>query len=273
MYHTWKWGPGKWSIERWTEGEGAGGQPWKELVVYYWDPQTGKIRFLGVSPFAEGIQRGTIEFAGDSAIANSTLIQTSGRREMQTRWLFHKDSSYTETLLEKDSSGKFAELVTFQHQRISRNNQPPETAAAQEEITEPFKGLKFLLGNAWNGTTDDQRRRFQTTIKWLPIANCVHATITETTGGAAVEFARVCIYHEPHAATLHCLIICANSEIYEGSVHELSVDTIQLELRERNQNKSHSIKSQFEQKPGGRWLQTIRSNGSAETDWRLHHER
>lgn len=62
MYHTWKWGPGKYSIERWTEGEDAQGEPWRELIVYYWHPQEKQVRFLGISPYASGINQGTINF-------------------------------------------------------------------------------------------------------------------------------------------------------------------------------------------------------------------
>ncbi len=64
MLHSWRWGPGKRSIEHWTKGEDAGGKPWQQLVVYYWDPLAKKIRFLGISPYASGISRGDFEFDG-----------------------------------------------------------------------------------------------------------------------------------------------------------------------------------------------------------------
>ncbi len=110
MYHTWKWGPGRHSVERWTTGENAKGDPWAEMIVYYWHPQDKKIRFLGLSPFASGINTGEIAFDGSTAVADSILSQTTGKREMQTIWRFTASDKYTETLLEKSPTGSLSNL-------------------------------------------------------------------------------------------------------------------------------------------------------------------
>lgn len=274
MIHTWKWGPGRWSVERWTDGESARGEPWKELVVYYWDPQERNIRFLGVSPFASGINEGTIEFDGNSATANSTLTQTSGRRVMQTRWSFQSDSLYQETLLEKDSSGKFTELVAFQHHRVKRRDDPSAIDAARHEVPKPFASIKFLIGKPWNGTIGDQQRSFQTSVNWLPIANCIHATINETTSGKSVEFANAYLYHEHNAETLRCLIVCANSDICEGDLREISKGKIQLTFDGRSNTGSRQLESLIEQMSDGSLQQKIQSSSTSNPkDLLLKHHR
>lgn len=274
MIHTWKWGPGRWSVERWTDGESASGEPWKELVVYYWDPQERRIRLLGVSPFASGISQGTIEFDGDSATANSTLTQTYGRRVMQTRWSFQSDSLYQETLLEKDSSGKFTELVAFQHHRIKRREDPSAAEADRHEIPEPFASIKFLIGKPWNGTIRDQQRTFQTSVNWLPIANCIHVTIKETTSGKSVEFANAYLYHEHKAENLRCLAVFANADIYEGDLSEISKVKIQLKLDVHSHKGSWQLESLVEQTSDGSLQQKIPSSSTSNSkDLLLKHHR
>lgn len=274
MVHTWKWGPGRWSVERWTDGESAGGEPWKELVVYYWDSQQRRIRLLGVSPFAGGISQGTIEFDGDSATTNFTLTQTSGRRVMQARWSFQGDSLYQETLLEKDSSGKFTELVAFQHHRIKRRDDPPAVDAVRHEIPESFASIKFLIGKPWNGTIEDQQRSFQSSVNWLPIANCIHATIKETTNGSSIEFAHAYLYHEHKAKTLRCLIVCANSDTYEGNLSELSTGEVQLKLNGHHNGNSLQLESLIEQIADGSLQQNIQSSATSNaSDLLLKHQR
>ncbi len=118
MTHSWRWGPGGHSVERWTEGEAAQGTPWKELIVYYEDPNSQTTQLLGISPYDSGISKGSITFDGSQATSTIQLAQSRGNRSMQTVWQFINENEYTEKLLEKDTSGKYFELVEFRHQRL-----------------------------------------------------------------------------------------------------------------------------------------------------------
>jgi hypothetical protein len=98
MFHAWHWGPGKHSIRRVTDGSGAGGEPWREVQVFYWHPGRKQVRLLGVSPFARGVSEGTITFEGETAEGVFDLYQTRGRRKMGLRWTFDgPDKSSTAT--------------------------------------------------------------------------------------------------------------------------------------------------------------------------------
>jgi hypothetical protein len=54
MFHTWHWGPGKYSMPRMTDGSGAGGEPLRALQVFYWRPGRKQVCLLGLEPFLSG---------------------------------------------------------------------------------------------------------------------------------------------------------------------------------------------------------------------------
>lgn len=262
MHHTWKWGPGRQSIERWTDGESADGKPWHEFVVYYWHPQEQKLKVLGVSPFDSGINIGTIEFDSGSpysAVTNSTMNQMTSRRELQTRWSFKNQNHYVETLLEKLPAGNTVELVSFQHERTD----PPAVSLSQPEVSilipDQFSFLKRILGAQWHTQSDETGKKYKWSLHWRPIANFIEGSIADEseTDPQNVNM-RVFIYHVPGTKVLRCLGLSATSDVFEGDVTPLSNGSFQLLLKRHDASESLKIDSTFEFLPMGNMVQTLR---------------
>lgn len=251
MVHKWKWGPGRNSIERWTEGESAMGDPWRELVVYYWHPQEKKIRFLGISPYNSGVNLGTIEFDGKSAVTESTLVQSTGRRNMQTRWAIENSDHYVETLLEKDTSGKLFELVSFDHRRIKATSNQQEIPSLGKEIGMAFKGLEPLFEKSWTGRSDTLNRSHRWSLDWIPIAKFCYGTISDDAKDESQNSVNFCVYKLSDKPALRFLALCSNSDVVNGFVTFAPDGRIQLQLTRNTKNGIEQILSSIETRSDG----------------------
>ncbi len=230
MYHTWKWGPGRHSVERWTTGENAKGDPWAEMIVYYWHPQDKKIRFLGLSPFASGINTGEIAFDGSTAVADSILSQTTGKREMQTIWRFTASDKYTETLLEKSPTGKLIELVSLEHRLEKDSVAEPRTLSSNEPaIPVEFAPYKFLLGGSWTGR-DQTSKTIRCSAEWMAVSNFINGTISLETKSQAAEHIHVILYRETISKSFYCLALSSSSDVYQGQLTTGDKGNLQAEV-------------------------------------------
>lgn len=248
MEHTWKWGPGKKSIERWTEGLDAQGNPWRELAIYYWHPKDMKINFLGISSFQAGITRGTIEFKGESATIDSTLVQEKwGRRQMQTRWTFKSADHYVETLFEKDASGNLVQLVDLNHHRSQPERQkivtPPRPSSDQSQ----FKGLDFLYGQPWSSSSEDGKQlNLDWSLTWIPVANFLYGEVRENAKGNAQDHFHFFIYRDHDSKTLRFLALCHNSDVFTGEVNVASSGSVQFDLERSSSSTTEKLVSTIE---------------------------
>jgi hypothetical protein len=278
MHHTWKWGPGKQSIERWTDGESAQGTPWKELIVYYWQPNEKRVRFLGISPYASGINHGTIAFDGQSAIADSRLAQTQGIREMQTRWRFENADCYRETLLERDSTGKLNELVSFEHLRepVDANSQT-RVPASPAVIRDELSGLGFLLGDSWAGKLDGKSQAsLRTSLNWISHANFFLGRVTEEpASNDSKVFANFYVYFDTESKSVRCLIVTSEAQAFEGQIRQAPEGDVQVELKSTSFEEITLITTSFEKTAPNRFRQRMRTTqGSTEAQTlTMHHER
>ncbi len=271
MHHTWKWGPGKFSIERWTEGESARGEPWKELIVYYWHPIKKQIHLLGMSPYASGIQRGTIDFDGKTGTAIISLAQTSGLRKMKTQWKFDDEDRYRETLLETDSSGKEFELVSFVHHR-SKETHDPASQDPASSIPVEWEGFRSLLGKEWIGRFEGaQAPSIQTSFQWIPKANFLYGMVqNEPSRGGNIH---IYLYRDTETKSLRCLALQADSSVFDGEIRPINLGNVQADMRSFSQRTSASFQSSWEILSENHIQQTIRSNEVSPPGVTLHHER
>ncbi len=271
MHHTWKWGPGKFSIERWTEGESAQGEPWKELIVYYWHPIKKQIHLLGMSPYASGIQRGTIDFDGKTGTAIISLAQTTGLRKMKTRWKFDGADHYRETLLETDSSGKEFELVAFEHHR-SKETHDPASHPFASSISVDWEGFRSLLGKKWNGRFEGALApSMQTSFQWIPKANFLYGIVHNEPGrGGNIH---IYLYRDTETKSLRSLALQADSSVFDGEIRLMNDGEIQADMRSFSPSASASFQCSLEILSENRILQTIRSNDVSPSGVTLHHER
>lgn len=265
MEHTWKWGPSKQSIERWTQGQDAKGGPWSELAIYYWHPHDKKVHFFGISPFQAGISRGTIDFNGESATADSTLVQeTLGKRQMQTRWTFKDANHYVETLLEKDASGNLVELVAFDHYRSQPERAKIVTPHKQTIDPPQFDGLKFLLGKPWNCTTEDgEPMNLSWSLTWIPVANFCYGEVQENSQSNTQDHSHFFIFRERDFKGLRFLALCANSDVIIGDVNVTPGGGVRLDGKRITGSTNEKIASSIEAISNVHLRQTIEVVDSA----------
>lgn len=263
MQHTWKWGPGKNSIERWTDGESAQGDPWRELIVYYWQPDEKRVRFLGISPYASGINQGTIEFDGQKAIANSRLAQTRGTRDFQTHWQFKNADCYQETLLEKDSTGKLTELVSFEHIREPVHaNLNAKVAATPAAMRDELSGLRVLLGDAWEGQMDSRPHvSLRTSIDWIPHANFLLGRVSKKSDGdASAEFVSFFVYFDVESKSARCLCLTSAGNVYAGEIPEAKDGRVQVVLQSNSSDENKIVKTAIEATDPNHLLQQVQTS-------------
>jgi len=233
MFHTWHWGPGKHSIRRMTDGSGAGGEPWREMQVFYRHPARKQVRLLGVSPFSRGIWEGAIEFDGETAAADCDLFQVGHRRKIGVRWAFDGPDKYRETLLEAIGPEGYKPLVVLNQVR----SRPPVVSRPRnvegEKPSERFKALEPLLGHAWeakgNETTGDAFS-IRTTFEWVPIADAIYVRVLAS-GRDDAHLLDAYIYHHTGADVLRFLALSDRGSVYEGDLTALDVGVLQFDLK------------------------------------------
>lgn len=222
MFHTWHWGPGKHSVRRMTDGSGAGGEPWREVQVFYWHPAHKQVRGLGVSPFARGVSEGTITFEGETAEGVFDLHQTGGRRGMGLRWAFDGPDKYRETLLERSGPGGLKPLVEWEHVRSKPPATPRPRTVEGAKPSDRLDALGPLLGHTWEAD------RSRATIEWVPLADAVYARVVGKDGEHLLD---AYVYHHTGADVLRCLALSRRGGVYEGDLAVLDGGALQLDLK------------------------------------------
>ena len=254
MVHTWRWGPGGHSVERWTTGEGAQGNPWRELIVYYEDPKKQTIQLLGISPYDSGISKGSITFEGSRATATIQLAQSRGQRTMQTVWQFLNDNEYLEKLIERDATGKWSELVSFRHVRIS--DSPVHDLANPNELPEMalhWKPFQPLLQKSWMGSSKSSGiAPWQTSMHWIPHANFLFGQVLamEEHHPRSPEI-HFYLYRDTPNSTLHGLALADDGQFYQGTIEPSSEGSLQFVQSMPNSASSQPIRLQLQPSSNG----------------------
>lgn len=253
MFHTWRWGPGKHSVRRMTDGSGAGGEPWRELKVVYWHPGRKQVHLLGLSPVLRGVSEGTIKFEGETADAVFDLYQTAARRKMGLRWTFDGPDKYHEALLETTGPAGLKPLAEWDHIR----SKPPIPARLRtvEGAPKPSKRLKVLeslLGHTWeakgNWTTGDAFHT-QSTFEWVPLADAFYARVlAPTKDGDPTHLVDAYFYHHTGTGALRCLALSNRGGLYEGDLTVLEGGALELDLKgyEGDRVVPHVVRLEFE---------------------------
>ncbi len=222
MFHTWHWGPGKHSIRRMTDGSGAGGEPWREVQVFYWHPAHKQVRGLGVSPFARGVSEGTIKFEGETAEVVFDLHQTGGRRRMGRRWAFDGPDKYRDTLLEDSGPGGFKPLVEWVHVRSKPPATPRPRTVEGAKPSDRLNALEPLPGHTWEAP------HARSTIEWVPLADAVYARVVGKDGEHLLD---AYVYHHTGANVLRCLALSQQGGVYGGDLAVTDGGALQLDLK------------------------------------------
>lgn len=211
MYHAWHWGPGGHSVRRMTDGKGAGGDPWREVQVYYWHPGRKDVRLLGLSPFGGGVSEVAIRFERDAAEGTFDLYQTGGRRKMGLRWAFKAPDKYHDTLLEANARGALETLVEFDHVRTKTLATPRPFDAEGAKPSDRLKAFFPLLGH----TRESAGLGTRTTFAWVSLADAIYVRVTGKAGDHVLDGY---VYHHTGAMTLRLLALARSGGVYEGDV-------------------------------------------------------
>ena len=226
MFHTWHWGPGNHSIRRMTDGAGAGGEPWRGLMVAYWHSARKQVRLLELSPFARGVGEGTIKFEGETVDADFDLHQTGGLRKLRLRWAFDGRDKLHETLSEATGPARFVTLVELDHVRAK----PPAAArprtvdgakpSARLKALEPLRGHTWEAKGAWAA---------RSSFEWVPLADAIYVRVVAP-GKDGEHLLDAYVYHHTGAKVLRCLALSSGG-VYEGDVSVLDGGALQLDLK------------------------------------------
>lgn len=258
---TWRWGPGERSVRMHTVGDG-GGNPWRELVVYYWRPDQNQVRLLGFHPDIPGIGRGvaggTIEFDGQTAVAAIELYQPGrlrpNRRTLGVRWTFDGPDAYHEELLE-DSGAGLEPLAEWDLTRsIERTDAPRVEVGEAPKPSENLRAFEGLLGRwkaqaAWAGAGAVE---LETTFEWLEYLDVVSVRIVaREPGGEPSHVLDAYLYHHVGTGSLHCLALSKSGGVYEGCVAELEGGGLQIELQGFEEGHQSAPLAQFDLEQGG----------------------
>lgn len=255
MFHRWYWGPGKHSIRRMTDGEGADGKPWYEVQVYFWDPNRMQVRMLGVSPYDQGVSEGTIHFEKGSAEGTAELYQARAQRKMGVRWQFEGQDKYRETLLEAVGSKGLEPLVEFDLVRIPFTPQRPRNSLNSLKLSNHLKNFEAYLGHTWVGSgewSNGDPLQLQTSFDWIPVANAIYVRVSASdSNDGRPHLLDAYIYHHTKEQTLKCLALLNAGGVFEGDVSVGEGGTIQIELKNGIIEKSADYSLQFEiESPG-----------------------
>ena len=236
-FDTWHWGPGRHSLRVTTDGQDAGGEPWRELLVVYWHPGRKQVCLLSLHPdvpgIGPGVGEGTIRFEGETADAVYDLDQPRGRRKLNLRWAFDGPDKYHATLLEATGAAGFQPLVAWDYARVETR---PRGAEAAPKRSEHLKALEPLLGRTWEAdgaaaAGGPDASPIRTTFEWIPYADYVYARVLAP-GKDGEPAHRLDAYFYRHAGTgaLRCLALSDRGGVYEGDLTVPDAGALQLDL-------------------------------------------
>jgi hypothetical protein len=250
MFDRWSWGPGHNSVRVMTDGESAGGTPWRNVQIYYWHPQLKQICLRGFSCYAGGISEGSMTFDGTRADGRFDLFQDGGRhRTMGLRWEFDGADAYKDTLLESTNSAQMEVLASWTRLRVD-----PAAKSGADDLSDPLPpnlaAFSPLLDHSWEtfqSPRDDDTPRHRTTFEWVPLARVLHVSLESRTRAASTTLLVDAYLHE-HAATrtVRCLALTADGGVYEGAVTKLTGTILMLRLSGTDGTSTREIEAEFE---------------------------
>jgi hypothetical protein len=231
---TWRWGPGRRSIRVHTVGSDGGGNPWRELVIYYWRPDRGKIHLLSFHPdipgLGRGVGEGTFEFDGETAAASLDLHQPRDRRKLALRWTFGGPDKYHEVLLE-DSGVGLTPLAEWDYARSMEQSESP--APAPGRAPTPSRNIRAflpLLGQ-WESREDGGAILARSNFEWMEYLDVVALRVEGASKSDEPEhLLDAYFYHHVGTDELRCLAMSASGGVYEGGVTVLEGRALQLDL-------------------------------------------
>jgi hypothetical protein len=277
MFHTWHWGPGKHSVRRMTDGSGAGGEPWREVQVFYWHPGRKQIRLLGVSPFARGVSEGSITFEGDAARGVFDLHQTGALRKMGLSWTFDGPNKYRDTLLEATGPDGLKTLVKLEHVRTKPPAVPRPPTVEGARPSERIRSLEPLLAHVWEAKgawADGVPFHARSTFEWVPLADAVYARVVAP-GKDGEHLLDAYLYHHTGAGVLRCLAVSGRGGVYEGDITVLDGGALHLDLKGSEGDRVVPLIVRLDFEKDGTMRQRVWSLTGAERTVRLdiHHKK
>jgi hypothetical protein len=240
MCDTWHWGPGKHSMRVVTDGFAGSGEPWRELLVFYWHPARKAVCLLGLSPYMKGVSEGTMQFDGATGEAVFVIHQGERLRSMGLEWTFDGPDRYDETLLEAvPASAEFGVLNgPLEFNRFPTRTTPaPPIAPDEGVVPKPSQDLQVLapiMGGAWERTGEwvtDGDVQITSTLEWVPYADYIHVRSSAATeGGKPTHLLDAYIYHHNGTGRLRCLALSNGGGVYDGAVTVLDGGSVQLDM-------------------------------------------
>ncbi|MCA9256338.1 MAG: hypothetical protein KDA33_11910, partial [Phycisphaerales bacterium] len=241
QFDTWRWGPARRSMRAVTNGSDGQGNPWRELVVYFWRPDRQQVCLLGFHPDIPGVGRGVasgvIEFRGETITTRFDLYQPrapGGKpRRMGGRWVFDGPNKYHEVLLEDNGAG-LQPLAEWDYVRSMERSERPATAT--DKALKPSKNLAAfepLLGH-WRARSKSALKGefdIDSTFEWATYLDVITLRVIERS--PAVGSAHVLdayLYHHVGTNSLHCVALSASGAVYEGGVSVQADGALQLDL-------------------------------------------
>lgn len=230
--NTWRWGPGRHSIRVHTVGSDGDGNPWRELVIYYWRQDREKIHMLSFHPDIPGIGRGvgegTFEFDGETAVASLVLQQPRARRKLASRWTFDGPDKYHDELLE-DSGRGLMPLAEWDYARSMELTAIP----APDRTPKPSKNIRAflpLLGQ-WETPDDGGEIIARSYFEWMEYLDVVALRVVAAPKPDEPDhLLDAYFYHHVGTGELHCLVLTASGGVYEGAVSVLDDRALELDL-------------------------------------------
>lgn len=237
-WHSWHWGPGKFSIRKETDGEDVAG-PGSGEGVWYWHPGRKQVCALGwhgdIPGIGCGVSVGTVRFDGQVAEGVFDLYQPGVHRKMGMRWVFNGPDRYRDNLLEDNGAG-LQMLNGWDFERIEMRPGPPlrrPNDMMRGRASKLFKAFEPIFEHGWpripgaeyeGGFAGDVN--FQTTFEWIPTLEVLYARTTATTTDAPpAHVLDTFIYQHVKTDALHCLALSSNGGVYEGTVSMLDGGT------------------------------------------------
>jgi hypothetical protein len=253
MFRTWQRGPSRHSLRMVTDGQGAGGEPWRELDVVYWHPGRQRVCLLGFSSYARGVAEAELSFGEQSVQFDTELHQVGARRTLRSVWTFQGPDTYHATLLEKlPGLATDYELLTEWDWHRRQAPVVPRSLAV-EGAMEPsllLAPLRPLLGS-WEGRVDAAAANaepMQSTFEWMPIADVLHARVLGAGPAGDVPLVDVFLFHHTGRGSLRCFATSNRGSIHEGDVRLLDGGSLQIELQGHDgaQALTHTVQLDFD---------------------------
>ncbi len=232
---TWTWGPGRRSLRNDTTGQGAAGEPWRALDLYYWDAEGEEIRLLGLRPaiptLGRGVATGTMRVDATGGRGRFDLYQPGHPRpprKMGLEWHFGAPDRYRETLLEVSPGEQMSPLATRDFVRADPGTPPAKATNASP--TGPMSPFASWFRGDWVAPRDlgvglpaDLRFR----CRWLPLIEVL--TVQVAAADCEVLLLEAYLYHHPTDDTVHCTAFTADG-FHDGVAKIQSNGDIEADL-------------------------------------------